>query len=138
MNDLVDGIETAGLTVICAGIDLVSVGQTQRMVKPDDEALDLVFDAAERAHAGGDAASYALSLAGKEAVAKALGTGMEGLRWTEITALSRADGDVLVRLRGAAAERAASAGIVSWCGRWFAIDDDQRAVLVVGGRPDSS
>jgi holo-[acyl-carrier protein] synthase len=57
---------------------------------------------------------FAARYAAKEAVLKALGTGLAGgIEWIEI-GVAREDGPPMVELTGKAAEIAASAGITEW------------------------
>ncbi len=53
----------------------------------------------------------ATRFAGKEAVMKALGTGVRGVGWREIEILSERSGKPFVRLHGKAREKAAGLGL---------------------------
>lgn len=60
------------------------------------------------------AESFAARFAAKEAVMKALGTGMRGVSWQEIEVVRERNAAPTVRLGGRAAERAALLGIGQW------------------------
>ena len=55
--------------------------------------------------------SWRARFAAKEAVSKALGTGMRGVLWREIEVLNDRRGKPFVRLHGAAAARAVELGL---------------------------
>jgi holo-[acyl-carrier protein] synthase len=54
--------------------------------------------------------SLAVRFAAKEAVMKALGTGIKGVSWKEIEILAKPSGEPLVRLNGKAKMKASSLG----------------------------
>ncbi len=101
---------------VLPGIDLVETERVARAIERQGEAfLNRVFTPAERAYCGSLAASacsYAARWAAKEAVAKALGTGIgEGARWVEIEVTRDAAGQPGILLHGAAAASAAARGV---------------------------
>lgn len=53
--------------------------------------------------------------AAKEAVSKALGTGITGFHWTDLEIVHRPSGQPTIHLHGQAAAVASSHGIASWC-----------------------
>ncbi|WP_462331913.1 holo-ACP synthase [Schwartzia sp. (in: firmicutes)] len=99
---------------IRTGIDLVEVGRVEKAIKKQ-HFIDTVYTKAEQeycdARGKGRAASYAARWAGKEAVLKALGTGLSGGSLTEIEILNDEAGCPHVTLSGKLSERAASLGI---------------------------
>ncbi|MHC4134665.1 MAG: holo-ACP synthase [Planctomycetota bacterium] len=100
------------------GLDLVEIeriegllerhgdGFTRRILHPDEDATRL-------AHRDGPAHLAGL-FAAKEAVMKALGTGMTGAGFTEIGILRQPAGRPYVVLRGGALARAEELGIEEW------------------------
>lgn len=60
------------------------------------------------------AESFAARFAAKEAVMKALGTGMRGVSWQEIEVVRERHEAPLIRLSGRAAERSLLLGIERW------------------------
>jgi holo-[acyl-carrier protein] synthase len=100
------------------GLDLVEIDRVagllerhgdafaERILHPDEDATRL-------AHRDGPAHLAGL-FAAKEAVMKALGTGMTGAGFTEIGILREPAGAPYVVLRGGAEARAAELGIEQW------------------------
>ncbi len=73
--------------------------------------LNRVFTPAEIGHCGGRARDLAARFAAKEAISKALGTGMHGVRWRDMEVVSDRRGKPHVRLHGSAKARAEELGI---------------------------
>jgi holo-[acyl-carrier protein] synthase len=73
-----------------------------------------VFTPGEVADCGGRAESLAARWAAKEAVAKALGTGIGAMSWQEIEVLRGESGCPAVQLHGRAATLAAERGLARW------------------------
>jgi holo-[acyl-carrier protein] synthase len=72
----------------------------------------------------------AARFAAKEAVAKALGTGMGAVAWREIEVLSNERGRPILILHGAAADRAAQLGLHHWSISLTHLADIALAVVV--------
>ena len=108
------------MKIIGHGIDLVEIARIERMLA--DHATRFThrcFTPSEREYA--DAADavrserYAARFAAKEAILKALGTGLrDGIDWTEMTIDRNPLGRPGVLLQGRAAEIAREAGIHAW------------------------
>ncbi len=101
---------------IATGVDIVEVARIRTAAERwQGDFLDRVFTPAERRYAGeGELALQRLAarFAAKEAVLKALGTGLSGgLSWREIEVWNEASGRPRVRLRGAAARRKRELGV---------------------------
>ena len=108
------------------GIDIVSVPRIARLVKRyDRETLTLLFAPHELdwcQSAPDKNRAFSLCFAAKEAVGKALKTGLAGIGWHEIAA--RLTGDRLaVELSGAAQAQAQSNKIDRWQANWDAWDN---------------
>lgn len=75
-------------SIKAVGIDVAEVDRVGRLVsRYDRRTLSLVFSEREQAVAArhrAPAEAYAVLLAAKEAVGKALGTGMGGIAWHEV------------------------------------------------------
>lgn len=100
--------------IVC-GTDLVEMAQFSRDLKlGGDRFLHRIYTEDELTFCGGRADRLATRFAGKEAVAKALGTGIRGLSWSEIEILSAAQGQPRIILHCRAASRAAHLGISTW------------------------
>lgn len=99
------------------GVDLIEIARVAAAVERHGERfLARVFTPAEVALCHGRAESLAGRFAAKEAVAKALGTGIwrEGILWADIELLRGPDGDPVLHLHGGAARAAAALGITQW------------------------
>ncbi len=105
--------DTAGPCAV--GIDAIEPARVVALAaRWGERFLGRVFTPAERAASGERPASLAARFAAKEAVAKALGTGVGAVAWREIEILANARGAPVLVLHGAAAERAASLGLRHW------------------------
>jgi len=97
------------------GVDLVEVERLREMVERWGERfLRRIWTERELAYARGRYPELAARFAGKEAVSKALGTGLDGLIWREIEILPDRRGKPLVFLHGEARHRAARLGLTTW------------------------
>jgi holo-[acyl-carrier protein] synthase len=97
------------------GIDVVELARFRALYEKWGERLvRRVFTEAEAARARGRPDELAARFAAKEAISKALGTGIRGVGWREMEVLSNRRGKPYVRLHGAAAARAAALGLTSW------------------------
>ncbi|MEY4103856.1 MAG: Holo-[acyl-carrier-protein] synthase [Planctomycetota bacterium] len=102
--------------VVGIGIDLVDCGRIERMLADHGQAfLDRVYTPGEQAYCGrsrNQIERLAARYAAKEAVLKALGTGMrDGMSWTEIEVRHDALGAPVVTLHGEVARVAAARGV---------------------------
>ncbi|HEY2574186.1 MAG TPA: holo-ACP synthase [Verrucomicrobiaceae bacterium] len=107
------------LNLIAHGIDLVEVSRVRGLLeKSGDRFKERVYTADESSYCdscASPAMHYAARFAAKEAVAKALGTGLaDGVIWTEIEVCRDEKGVPSIALHGAAAERARAMGICVW------------------------
>lgn len=100
---------------IASGIDLIEIARLEESVQRHGQRfLERIFTAAELADCGERMDSLAARFAAKEAVAKALGTGIGPIGWREIEIYRDAARRPLLRLSGAAAQRAAELGLSEW------------------------
>jgi holo-[acyl-carrier protein] synthase len=107
------------MRIVGHGIDIIEVPRIARMIEAHGARfLDRVYTKAEQASCGArkrSAEGFASRFAAKEAILKALGTGWSGgIAWTDVEIVPLDSGAPTVRLRGRAADRAASLGITSW------------------------
>lgn len=108
------------MNLIAHGVDLVEIARIEGMIADHgDRFLERIFTAKERAYAtaGGAQCAQRLSarFAAKEAVLKALGTGMStGMSWTDIEVCTLATGAPALALTGGAAAAARALGVSSW------------------------
>ncbi len=100
---------------LAAGVDLVAVQRIAKLLEEHGERFERrVFTEQERADCAGRPASLAARWAGKEAVAKALGTGFGPISFLDIEIVRDQAGCPQVRLHGAAAVLAQRRGLRQW------------------------
>ncbi|MFG2293851.1 holo-ACP synthase [Streptomyces sp. NPDC048603] len=99
---------------IAVGVDLVPVSRVSRLLAENPAAEQDIFTGREIGYCAGKRnrlAHLAARFAAKEAVLKALGTGLgPGLRWTDVEVVNTPLGRPRVQLSGGAAEHAARIG----------------------------
>ena len=97
------------------GVDLVEINRLAEL-KPEIRLrfLQRVFTANERSQCADRDASLMGYFAVKEAVAKALGTGIGPVSWQEIEVHKGSQGEPLLVLHGKAQEYAAQLGLDQW------------------------
>ncbi|PZR97067.1 MAG: holo-[acyl-carrier-protein] synthase, partial [Candidatus Chloroheliales bacterium] len=79
-----------------------------------EKFLSRIYTDAERQFCRGRVPELAVRFAAKEAVSKALGTGIRGIRWRDIEILIDRRGRPLVFLHGQAAARARQINLTRW------------------------
>lgn len=98
--------------MLSAGVDIIEIERVQRAISRwGDRFLDKVYTSAEIELCRGRAPELSARFAGKEAISKALGTGLVGISWREMEILSDRRGKPWVRLHGRAAARASKLGL---------------------------
>jgi holo-[acyl-carrier protein] synthase len=107
------------MRILGHGIDIVDNARIAEMIEAHGEHfLGRVFSGDERALAQGlrrPVEYYAGRFAAKEAVLKALGTGLSsGISWTEVEIVRAPSGQPVVRLGGRCLELARGLGIEQW------------------------
>ncbi len=101
--------------VLSVGVDLIEIARIRRAIERwGKRFLDHVYTPAEVAYCRGRAPELAARFAGKEAISKALGTGIYGITWTEMEILADRRGKPLVTLYGRALARAQTLGLDEW------------------------
>lgn len=89
------------------GIDIIEIERIRRTLERFGQRfLRRVYSDRERERYGRRPAELAARFAAKEAVMKALGTGVRGIRWRDIEVLPNRRGKPIVVLHGTAAARA--------------------------------
>ena len=97
------------------GIDAIEPARIAALAaRWGERFLGRVYTPAERAVCRGRPASLAARFAAKEAVSKALGTGVGAVAWRDIEILASPQGRPVLVLHGAAAARAAALGLSHW------------------------
>lgn len=89
------------------GIDIIEIERIERALERfGDRFLHRIYGTRERERYGRRPAELAARFAAKEAVMKALGTGIRGVRWRDIEVLPNRRGKPIVVLHETAARRA--------------------------------
>lgn len=101
--------------IVRVGVDIISVHRVRRVHERWGERfLSRVFTPQERSYCGTRVESLAARFAAKEAIAKALGTGVgDGICWRDLEVTVGANGPQ-VCLHNAALARAQSLGLHAW------------------------
>ena len=103
------------MTALATGVDLVEIERLEEIIERHGERfLQRVFTQAELEEVGGNIASLAGRFAAKEAVSKALGTGIGPVSWREIEILRGAQRAPVLRLYGSAAILAEQRELKQW------------------------
>jgi len=103
------------MNILKSGVDLIEIQRLERVIQRYGERfLQRVFTPQEFAEAGKSMASLAARFAAKEAVSKALGTGIGPVMWKEIEILRGLKREPMLRLHGSAAQKADELGLHSW------------------------
>ena len=97
------------------GIDLVEIVRLEEAIRRHGRRfLERIYTPQELTEVGPNLASLAGRFAAKEAVAKALGTGIGLVAWREIEILPGPERAPLLHLHGAAARKAEELGLSTW------------------------
>jgi holo-[acyl-carrier protein] synthase len=100
---------------LSVGVDLIGIGRIRRAIERwGDRFLSHVYTPVEIAYCRGRVPELAARFAAKEAISKALGTGLYGITWTEMEILADRRGKPLVTLYGRALARAQALGLSEW------------------------
>jgi len=103
------------MTLLATGVDLIEIERVQSTIQRyGARFLERVFTPQELAEVGNNTASLAARFAAKEAVAKALGTGIGPIAWREIEILRGPARQPLLHLHGAAQKLASEMGFDVW------------------------
>ena len=97
---------------IAVGVDIIEIDRIeQATLTLHDSFLKRVYTQAELELSENDASSLAVRFAAKEAVMKALGTGVRGIGWKDIEILDNNAGAPFVQLYGRALNKAREVGL---------------------------
>jgi holo-[acyl-carrier protein] synthase len=97
-----------------AGVDRVELDDFRRGLEVAGDAfVARIYTPAEIAHCAGRVDRLATRFAAKEAVSKMLGTGIRGVSWREIEALTSPHGEPHLVLHDRARDRADALGVTS-------------------------
>jgi holo-[acyl-carrier protein] synthase len=111
--------------VMGVGIDIASISRIASLVSRYDlETLSLLFTPHElnQCQQASNSTYHAVCFAAKEAVGKALGTGLVDISWNEIEA-NVTDVKLAIQVYGKASHQASQIGIQRWLATWCYWDD---------------
>lgn len=98
--------------MIYTGIDIIEIDRVARVFASyPDRFINRVFNPSEAAYCRSRAPQLASRFAAKEAVMKALGTGIRGIPWRSIEVTRKRGGPPEIKLHGPAKRRAEVMGI---------------------------
>jgi holo-[acyl-carrier protein] synthase len=101
--------------ILRTGVDLIEISRIQEVIaRHGQRYLERIYTASEREQLGRDAESLAGRFAAKEAVAKALGSGIGPVSWQDIEVLGNEENAPVLTLHGDAARKARELGLESW------------------------
>ena len=108
------------------GVDIASVERIEQLIdRYDRETLNFLFtlDEIDRCQSAKQPyQNFAVCFATKEAVGKALGTGLAGIDWHEIEAIV-SDFQLSIKLYGKAKLQAAKLGYTHWIASWSSCNE---------------
>lgn len=100
---------------ISTGVDLVEIERFREILsRHGSRFLDRIYTNRELDEVGEDLASLAARFAAKEAVSKALGTGIGPVSWKEIEILRGKKRNPILNLHGKASQQAQFLNLESW------------------------
>ena len=119
---------------IKTGIDLIEINRIRKALERHGERfLERIFTPAEIAECRGRAEALAACFAAKEAIVKALGTGIGPVGWTDVETLHRPSGEPYVVLHGRAQSVAEVLGLKHWAVSQSHSQEMATAVVVAAG-----
>ncbi len=100
---------------LATGVDLIDIDRIQNVIeRHGDRFLKRVFTPQELTEVGNNYPSLAARFAAKEAVAKALGTGIGSVAWQEIEILRGPEREPTLYLHGTAERMAEELNLKHW------------------------
>ena len=101
--------------ILRTGVDLIEISRVSEVIaRHGKHYLERIYTPAELEQCGRNVESLAGRFAAKEAVAKALGTGIGEVTWKEIEILGDEKNAPTLTLRGAAEKRSNEIGLSAW------------------------
>ena len=108
-------LHPAGGVNVAIGVDIIEVERVRRVYERHGERfLKRVFTELETRQCRGKVTRLAGRFAAKEAISKALGTGLHGVAWREMEVVQLRSGRPTVRLHGNARKRAELLGLTAF------------------------
>ncbi len=117
--------------MLSVGVDIIEIDRIARAIcRHGDRFLQRVYTPGEIGYCRGRVAELAVRFAAKEAISKALGTGLVGISWSEMEILADERGKPTIHLYGRAASRASDLGLDEWAVSLTHSDDHAVAMVV--------
>lgn len=120
--------------MLSVGVDLIEI---ERIVAAHarfgERFLRRIYTAREVAYCRGRIPELAARFCAKEAISKALGTGLVGISWVEMEVLADERGKPEITLHGRALARAQALGLTQWAVSLSHSDRDAVAMVVASG-----
>ena len=103
------------MTTLRSGVDIIEVDRIDNAIlRHGRRFFDRFYTSQELIDSDGQTPSLAARFAAKEAVAKALGTGIGQVAWKDIEVVTGPRREPMLRLHGQAQELADSMGLTDW------------------------
>ncbi len=116
------------------GIDLIEISRIQAALdRYGERFLKRIFTPAEIVECQGRAEALAVRFAAKEAVVKALGTGIGPVIWHEVETLHKPSGEPYLILHGAADRIAKKLGLTEWSVSLSHSRENAVAIVIAAG-----
>jgi holo-[acyl-carrier protein] synthase len=120
--------------VLKTGIDIIEIPRIRTAFdRHGDRFLQRIFTTAEITECRGRIDALAIRFAAKEAVVKALGTGIGPVSWLEVETLHKHSGEPYLLLHGRAEQVAKHLGLITWAVSLSHSRDNAIAVVVATG-----
>ncbi|MFL7838729.1 MAG: holo-ACP synthase [Candidatus Promineifilaceae bacterium] len=101
--------------MLAVGVDLIEVARVKEsLARYGQRFLDRIYTEQEQDYCNGRVDRLAARFAAKEAVSKALGTGIGDTTWREIEIINEENGRPVLLLHGAAQELARTQNLETW------------------------
>ncbi len=101
--------------MLSVGVDIIEIPRIQRAIaRWGEHFMRRIYTPAEIIYCRGRLPELAARFAAKEAISKALGTGLVGISWTEMEVLADPRGKPEVTLYGRALARSRELGLSEW------------------------
>ncbi|MGA7194252.1 MAG: holo-ACP synthase [Anaerolineales bacterium] len=101
--------------ILRTGVDLIEISRIEEVIaRHGNHYLERIYTSAELEQCEKNVESLAGRFAAKEAVSKALGTGIGDVTWKEIEILGNEQNAPVLTLRGMAEQKSKELGLTNW------------------------